>query len=260
MAVCVRRSLARVKKVVRGVRREVARAIKAVVDDGKAAAAAGHAKKEGGAPSEDGHLWMIVGLGNPGKRYAETRHNVGFRVVDAMRAELGAAEGEGRKEQGAVVYGPFDAAGLGGADAAPSAPARVLLVKPQTFMNLSGEAVLPLSRDYGIPPSRWLVVYDDLDLDVAELRLKAKGGHGGHNGMRSIIGENNDDGQFPRLRVGVSRPSSGVDVPDHVLGPFSAEEAALVARAVAAASSLVYDAVHGIGPNPFARKLKPADL
>ena len=113
---------------------------------------------------------------------------------------------------------------------------------------------------YKVPKDRLLVIYDDMDIGVAEIRAKMKGGHGGHNGMRSIIGENNDDGQFPRLRVGVSRPSSGVDVPDHVLGPFSAEEAALVARAVAAASSLVYDAVHGIGPNPFARKLKPADL
>ena len=101
---------------------------------------------------------------------------------------------------------------------------QVLLVKPQTFMNSSGEAVVPLLKYYKVPPSRLLVIYDDLDIDVAALRLRTKGGHGGHNGMRSIITCLSGSQDFPRLRIGIGRPSGQRSVADHVLTTFDKRE------------------------------------
>ena len=100
----------------------------------------------------------------------------------------------------------------------------VLLVKPQTFMNSSGESVVPLLKFYKVPPSRLLVIYDDLDIDVAALRLRIKGGHGGHNGMRSIVTCLSGSQDFPRLRIGIGRPSGQRSVADHVLTTFDKRE------------------------------------
>lgn len=111
--------------------------------------------------------------------------------------------------------------------------AQVLLVKPQTFMNLSGEAVVPLLKFYKVPPARLLVVYDDLDIDVAALRLRKKGGHGGHNGMRSIISCLGGSQDFPRLRIGIGRPQGQREVADHVLTVFDKREAQEVKVTVA---------------------------
>ena len=100
----------------------------------------------------------------------------------------------------------------------------VLLVKPQTFMNSSGESVVPLLKFYKVPPSRLLVIYDDLDIDVAALRLRTKGGHGGHNGMRSIVTCLSGSQDFPRLRIGIGRPAGQRSVADHVLTTFDKRE------------------------------------
>ena len=136
-------------------------------------------------------LWLVVGLGNPGPRYERTRHNVGWRVIDSLasragcsldRAQCNAAVGRGTLSGGT----------------------RVLLAKPLTFMNVSGEAVSGLARFYRIPPSRVIAVYDDLDTAVARVRLRPGGGHGGHNGVRSMIQHFGGAKDFARVRVGKS--------------------------------------------------------
>ncbi|KAL6753420.1 peptidyl-tRNA hydrolase [Haematococcus lacustris] len=162
--------------------------------------------------------WMIVGLGNPGATYAMTRHNVGFWVVDALssqegidvkKLEKGAAVGRG------VLQGK-----------------NVILVKPVTFMNNSGEAVSALAHFYKIPTSRILVISDDLDLDNAVLRLRAKGGHGGHNGLRSISERMGNTQDFPRLKLGIGRPPGQLPVAAWVLQDFTKQEKAEMEVAV----------------------------
>ena len=167
-----------------------------------------NASREGDAGEAE--LWVIVGLGNPGRQYEQTRHNVGFLAVDA----LAAAEGiDVRSVQCKALVGRGLVAGK-----------KALLVKPQTFMNASGAAVAPLLKFYRVPPSRCLVIYDDLDLETAALRLRKKGGHGGQNGMRSIIAALGDSQEFPRLRIGIGRPKGQREVADHVLSSFEGEE------------------------------------
>ncbi|MDH4120373.1 MAG: aminoacyl-tRNA hydrolase [Deltaproteobacteria bacterium] len=152
---------------------------------------------------------MIVGLGNPGREYERSRHNLGFWVVDmlANRLELSAwkAEHQALTLKGKRGETPF------------------LLVKPQTFMNLSGQSVVPLLRFYKVALEDLLVVVDDIELDVGRIRARGEGGHGGHNGLRSIIGQLADQ-NFKRLRVGIGRPERG-GVTGHVLGQVGGEEA-----------------------------------
>ena len=182
------------------------------------------ADADAGAADSDG-LWLICGLGTPGKQYENTRHNIGFMAVDA----LAQAEGiEVRSTQLRALVGRGRIAGR-----------QVLLVKPQTFMNLSGEAVVPLLRFYKVPPSRLLVLYDDLDIDVAALRLRKKGGHGGHNGMRSIVASLGGSQDFPRLRLGIGRPQGQREVVDHVLTTFGKAEATDVDVCIAQAGDAV---------------------
>jgi len=167
---------------------------------------------------------LIVGLGNPGDEYAGHRHNAGFRVVDALAQAHGLTFARDKGAHARLARGRIG-------------DSLVLLAKPQTFMNLSGRAVGRLARRYEIPPECLLVVYDDLDLPLGRLRLRAEGGSGGHKGMRSII-DHLGRQDFPRLRVGIDRPPARVDPADYVLQPFTAGERALfagvVARAVAA--------------------------
>ncbi|MBM7555129.1 aminoacyl-tRNA hydrolase [Thalassobacillus pellis] len=151
----------------------------------------------------------IVGLGNPGKKYAQTRHNVGFMVIDQF-ADNNSWElkQEKFKSQYALEH-------INGE--------KVLLLKPQTYMNLSGVAVQAFADYYGFGPEDILVVYDDLDLPTGKIRLRQKGGHGGHNGIRNII-DQLDDKTFKRLRVGVGRPSVPMSVVDYVLGKFDKDQ------------------------------------
>ena len=160
----------------------------------------------------DPNRWLVVGLGNPGKRFVATRHNAGFEVIDRLAAA-----------EGITLSGPVRCRAKLGAGTIAGKP--VVLAKPQTFMNLSGESIVDILTKYSIPKSQMLVVYDDLDTAVASLKLKGKGGHGGHNGIRNIIDKvTGGDKVFPRLKVGIGRPAPDVPVYDHVLTKFDAEQ------------------------------------
>ena len=161
---------------------------------------------------------LIVGLGNPGAKYEKTRHNVGWRVIDELvnRYFLGAGRGEARAKT-------WDGAVRG---------ERVKLAKPLTYMNRSGESVRSLMDYYGIPIENLLVVHDDLDTPFGILKLRKAGGHGGQNGLRSIIQHLGDQG-FARLRFGIGRPPGKMQPVDFVLQPFKGDDA-ILAREVAA--------------------------
>ena len=155
----------------------------------------------GSGGSEAGR-WLLVGLGNPGSRFEGTRHNAGFDVLDILARTEGISWTDASRHRAKVGVGKI-------------AGVPVLLAKPQTYMNLSGESVRSLCRWYKIPNSNLLVVYDDLDTAVGAIKLKGKGGHGGHNGIRNIIDEVCGDKVFARLKFGIGRPKGGVEVYDH---------------------------------------------
>jgi PTH1 family peptidyl-tRNA hydrolase len=167
---------------------------------------------------------LVVGLGNPGERYRRTRHNVGFMVVDALAARAGLRRG--RVEQEAWVA------------EADVADERVLLVKPQTFMNRSGNAVEPLARKYGDGPGDALVVVDDVALELTQLRIRERGSHGGHNGLRSLVEALGTD-EFPRIRVGIRRGEAPVDLAGYVLSDFEPDEVLVVQEVVGRAADAV---------------------
>lgn len=162
--------------------------------------------------------YLIAGLGNPGRQYEGTRHNIGFEVIDYISTEYRIKV---NKIKHKALLGEGE---LGGQ--------RVLLAKPQTFMNLSGESIREISSYYKIPPERIIVVYDDISLPTGAIRIRAKGSAGGHNGMKSIIYQLQTD-EFPRLRIGVGAPlHEDYDLADYVLGHFGKEEAADIIDAV----------------------------
>ncbi|GAX82626.1 hypothetical protein CEUSTIGMA_g10052.t1 [Chlamydomonas eustigma] len=170
-------------------------------------------------------LWMIVGLGNPGSNYERTRHNVGFMVID----ELARTESiDCRKLEKSAAVGRGEIGGR-----------QVLLVKPVTFMNNSGESVSALARFYKVPPSRILVVSDDLDQPTASIKLKQRGGHGGHNGLRSIIERMSNSQDFPRLKIGIGRPAGELPVASYVLQDFNKKEREVIDVAVAQSADIV---------------------
>lgn len=152
---------------------------------------------------------MVVGLGNPGPQYETTRHNAGFMALDLLADELDIKFT--REKQGALI-------GTGQIESG-----RVLLVKPLTFMNLSGQAVARLVRWYGIAPRDILVLLDDLDLALGRLRIRPRGSSGGHKGLASVL-EALGTEDVPRARIGIGRPPSGKDVVEYVLEPFTDEE------------------------------------
>ena len=154
--------------------------------------------------------WLIVGLGNPGKEYARTRHNCGFRALDILADKLGCKVDKG-KFQG--LYGQTTYSGK-----------KLFLLKPQTYMNLSGRSVLQLSAYYNIPPQRIIVLFDDISLVPGRLRVRAEGSAGGHNGIKSLISELGSQ-DFPRVKIGVgTKPEPERDLADWVLSSFSATE------------------------------------
>ena len=162
--------------------------------------------------------WLIVGLGNPGKDYARTRHNCGFRAIDILADALGCKVDKG-KFQG--LYGQVVRNGV-----------KLFLLKPQTYMNLSGRSVLQLSAYYNIPPQRIIVIFDDISLEPGRLRIRASGSAGGHNGIKSIIGELGSQ-EFPRIKVGVgAKPHAEQDLADWVLSAFSPGEEKLLQPAL----------------------------
>ena len=160
---------------------------------------------------------LIVGLGNPGSEYAKTKHNVGWMFVDRMAERIGAT-GWKEKEKGMVAEGRVGAE-------------KVLLVKPMTYMNNSGECVGPLMRWYKLGPEDVLVVHDDMDIPAGTIRSRKKGSAGGHNGIKSLIAHIGSE-KFIRVRIGIGRPLPGRTVINHVLEPFAAEDVPRIAEAI----------------------------
>jgi PTH1 family peptidyl-tRNA hydrolase len=160
--------------------------------------------------------WLVVGLGNPGENYRFTRHNVGFRVVEALVLQHQVK----LREKDEAIWGSFQMEGR-----------EIFLFFPQTFMNDSGMAVGPFARYRQIPPERVLVISDDLDLPVGKTRLKGSGGSGGHHGLDSIISHLGSS-SFPRLRIGVGKPPSASEGPDHVLSSFHPDDKPKIEQAI----------------------------
>ena len=167
---------------------------------------------------------LIVGLGNPDKKYIGTRHNTGFTVIDRISEDYHIPV---RERKYRAMYGNGVIEGE-----------KVLLVKPQTYMNLSGEAVQAFCAFYKIPPEDVLVIFDDVSLDVGQLRIRKRGSAGGHNGIKSII-EHLGSQDFPRIKVGVGQKPKEWDLADYVLGHLSAEEEPLMRDAAKQASEAV---------------------
>ena len=168
---------------------------------------------------------VVVGLGNPGSRYHDTRHNIGRRVVDVLAARLHEAW---RRERGALVA---DARWRGES---------LALVKPQTFMNVSGPAVADALRRLDAEPAELILVYDDIDLELGKVRVRMKGSAGGHNGVRSVIAVLGTE-QIRRVKLGIGRPEHKHDVPDHVLATFDKDEWPVVEQAVETAADRVLE-------------------
>ena len=166
------------------------------------------------APEETGEQYLIVGLGNPGREYRETRHNMGFMAVDALGQQMGI---QLSRVQSKAIIGQGVYQGK-----------RIILAKPQTYMNLSGQAVASLVRFYKIPLERLLVLHDDIDLPFGTLRMRPDGGSGGQKGLKSII-EQLGTKTFPRLRIGIGRPPGRMEAAGYVLQAFSAQDKELVA-------------------------------
>ena len=179
-----------------------------------------------GKNSED---WLIVGLGNPGKEYEKTRHNAGWRAIDRIAEKLN-CKVDKAKFQG--LYGQVKYAG-----------GKLYLLKPMTYMNLSGRSVLQLSAYFHVPPQRIIVLFDDISLEPGRLRIRANGSAGGHNGIKSIIAHLGSD-KFPRVKVGVGSPTNPeYDLADWVLGSFTQAERKTINdtldRALGAAETLI---------------------
>ncbi len=173
-------------------------------------------------------VWLVAGLGNPGPEYAATRHNVGFVALDILGGRLGATFKRSSKH-GALVADARDG------------DARLVLAKPQTYVNESGRSLASLSRYYDVPASQSIVIYDEIELEFAKLRVRIGGGTAGHNGLKSIVSAIGPD--FVRVRIGVGRPPGRQDPADYVLSPFPKREREeiemVVERAVDAALVVV---------------------
>ena len=177
---------------------------------------------------EPGEIVLVIGMGNPGAEYEETRHNVGFLVVDEMAARLGVA---------------FEDAGhCSLADNGSLYDRRVILAKPQTYMNRSGGAVRGLMKAHGLGPADLLVVHDDLDIEFGKVRLKRAGGDGGQRGIRSIIASLGG-GDFSRIRVGIGRETERGREADYVLSPFTRHERGALNAVIDTAVDRVFELI-----------------
>ena len=177
--------------------------------------------------------WLIVGLGNPGREYEKTRHNCGFRAIDLLAQKLG-CKIDRLKFQGLYTQVNYNGK-------------KLFLLKPQTYMNLSGKSVLQLSAYFSIPPARIIVMFDDISLEPGRLRVRKDGSAGGHNGIKSIITELGSQ-DFPRVKIGVgAKPSPEYDLAAWVLSTFSAsEEKALTASLEWAGEAALAIIDHGV--------------
>ena len=180
-----------------------------------------------------GESWLIVGLGNPGREYEKTRHNAGFRALDILADQLN-VKVDKLKYQGLYCQTTYKGS-------------KLFLLKPQTYMNLSGRSVLQLSAYFNIPPQRIIVMFDDISLEPGRLRVRANGSAGGHNGIKSIIQEVGSQ-EFPRVKIGVgAKPHPNFELADWVLSTFSAqEEKALAVSLENAAKAALTVIDHGV--------------
>jgi len=151
-------------------------------------------------------MFLIAGLGNPGEKYSHTRHNIGFLIIDKIVKNLSLSNNINNPNFKAIVTKSQNS----------------LYVQPQTFMNLSGESIVSIADYYDIPNSNIIIIHDDIDLEFGSLKFKIGGGHGGHNGLKSIDAHIGKD--YTRIRVGVSKPSNKLDVANYVLSNFSKDE------------------------------------
>jgi PTH1 family peptidyl-tRNA hydrolase len=172
--------------------------------------------------------YLVAGLGNPGKDYARTRHNIGFMVIDYLASQMSVAID---KKKFDVEYSAAEIEGE-----------KVLLAKPMTYMNNSGHPLLNLSRYFNMENGRTIIVHDDIDLAFGQIKIKTHGGHGGHNGIKSIIEVFGRD-DFTRIRIGIGHPGDKNGVVGHVLGRFSKDEtetlSPLIARAAEAVITII---------------------
>ena len=173
-------------------------------------------------------MYIIAGLGNPTREYEKTRHNVGFDTIDVLADKLNTSVDE-KKFKG--LYGRGIIAGE-----------KVILLKPQTFMNLSGESVREAADFYKVDPEHIIVIYDDISLDVGQLRIRKKGSAGGHNGIKNIIAHLGTQ-EFPRIKVGVGDKPPRMDLADYVLSRFSKEDREKMEQAFKDAAEAVHNAV-----------------
>lgn len=184
---------------------------------------------------------IVVGLGNPGDRYRDTRHNVGFQVVDELARRWRSDSWRRRYEAEIAEH---------------RAIGPVLLVKPQTFMNLSGTSVREAAKFYKVPSVDIVVIHDDLDLPPGRMRIRERGGAGGHRGIESIISQLGTD-EFVRIKFGIGRPPAGWETADYVLGRFNPEEQTLIKEmTVTAADAVEMLLKEGVAPtmNRFNRQ------
>lgn len=162
-------------------------------------------------------MYIIAGLGNPGREYENTRHNIGFRVIDQLAQTYQIPVTQAKHK---ALYGSGFIEGQ-----------KVLLVKPQTYMNLSGESVGAIADFYKVPPEDVILIFDDISLDIGQLRIRKKGSAGGHNGIKSIIAHLGSQ-DFPRIKVGVGEKPAGWDLADYVLSNFPKEAEAEVKESI----------------------------
>lgn len=174
-------------------------------------------------------MYLIAGLGNPGKQYDMTRHNIGFHTIDYIAEKHGVKM---TKLKYKAVYGEGKIAGE-----------KVYLVKPQTYMNLSGDAISEMAKFYKIPPENIIIISDDVSLDAGRIRVRQKGSAGGHNGLKSVIYQLRTD-VFPRVKMGVGAPMhEDYDLADFVLGRFSKEEIPVMENAIINAEGAVREII-----------------
>lgn len=179
-------------------------------------------------------MYLIAGLGNPEKKYIGTRHNTGFAAVEALCEKLGGLKLNETKFQGVYTKARV---------MTPAVPEQLIIVKPLTYMNLSGNCIAPLANFYKIPAEQVIVVSDDINLAVGRMRIRKGGSAGGHNGLKSIIQCLGTD-QFPRVRVGVGQKPEYMDLADYVLAKFDRNDAAVMAATYDAVADAILDIVN----------------
>lgn len=179
-------------------------------------------------------MYLIAGLGNPEKKYIGTRHNTGFAAVEALCEKLGGLKLNETKFQGVYTKARV---------MTPAGPEQLIIVKPLTYMNLSGNCIAPLANFYKIPAEQVIVVSDDINLAVGRMRIRKGGSAGGHNGLKSIIQCLGTD-QFPRVRVGVGQKPEYMDLADYVLAKFDRNDAAVMATTYDAVADAILDIVN----------------